>query len=184
MNLMGKLLITIGLAALCINSVQAGNESEQTNAVTGQYKKQEENDILNHLERGETPRENFKPIQLKANKTIHYTIKLGDKAKPVKKCQAALSIGYLQFDTKARVDTTITNDDCAASSGQYEVLLQIRDASGETHMIQHVESWSRNNDAQVETKKFYNIGSNVELVHTAIQGLTCTCVQETANGSK
>ena len=184
MSLKVKLLLSISLVAVAMGSVRAGNDSEQPDDAAGQYKRNEENDILNHLERGEAVKKTFKSIELKANKTIHYKIKEEQQANPSKGCHANLSFGYLQFDTKARVDTTITNDDCAASSGHYQVILEITDENGRAKSIQHTESWSRSNDAQVESRKFYNIGSNVELMRAKIQNLTCTCTQKTAKDSK
>lgn len=184
MNLKVKLLLIIALAAPALGSALAGNETKQTNVAASQFKNKEENDILNHLEQGESVKETYKPIELKARKTVKFNIKVKQKANPVKTCHANMSIGYLQFDTKARVDTTIDNSDCAASSGQYQIILQLIDQNGKARFIQHIESWARNNDAQVVASKFYNIGSNAELMRVKVQDLTCTCTSKTASDSK
>jgi len=70
---------------------------------------------------------------------------------------------------------TIDNNDCAASSGQYNVRLKIIKENGESQLIEHVESWTRDNDTQFESRKFYDIGNNVELSRTTTSGLTCEC---------
>lgn len=101
-----------------------------------------------------------------------------EKNKDIRPCQADISIGYLQFVTRARVDTVIENSDCAASSGQYEVQIQIIDESNELHVIEHVESWGREDDTPYKSRKLYDIGKNVELFRTTVRGLTCRCDSE------
>lgn len=168
-------LLLIGPLVLCAGLLQAEEKDKETGDKSDQFKREETSDILDHLERKEYPGLRHEPIKLEARKPVEYTIKLEEKKKPSINCHADITIGYLQFNTKARVDAAIENHDCAASSGQYEVQLQIVDKNGDVQTIEHVESWTRGNETPINSRKFYNIGKNVELLRTTIRRVTCTC---------
>ena len=118
------------------------------------------------------------PTKLKTTKSVKYEVTVEKKNKEAVKCHAEVAIGYLQFNTRARVDTTIENRDCAASSGQYKIQLEIVDANGQAKTIEQIESWARDNNTPVESRKFYDIGNKAELIRTIVRGVTCTCTPQ------
>lgn len=114
----------------------------------------------------------------KRRATIEYTVKLEAPKKNENACQASVAISYLQFDTRARVDATIENDACGASSGTYVVRIRVRDESGESRRMEYPETWAREDDATIETRTFYDIGQNVDLRGVSTAKLTCICTAE------
>lgn len=114
-------------------------------------------------------------LKVEGEAKIEFKIDLEAKPSEIKLCQARVSTEYLQFNTKARVDLTIDNDDCAASSGEYTVRLRTKDENGELKSTEHVESWARDDDVPVESQKTYDIGNNVELIRVSARKLTCVC---------
>ena len=51
-------------------------------------------------------------------------------------CQATVNLRFTQADKQADVRTEIVNEDCAASSGEYELRLRIKDDDGaETEFV-------------------------------------------------
>jgi hypothetical protein len=105
-----------------------------------------------------------------------YKIKLESRKQKVKACNAELSISYQQYDTQAKVETNIENEDCAASGGKYTVDILVSDAGGQTHEIEHDETWSRDDNKPYASQKIYDIGKNVDLIRVRTTGLSCTCI--------
>ena len=95
-------------------------------------------------------------------------------------CRADVHLRFQQRGDKARVDTEIKNEDCAASTGKYELRLRITDAIGERHTLRFSEDWSRENALPIETRKFYDIGDNVELTSIRLKATSCRCTNESA----
>lgn len=174
MNRKIKILAAVSLVMLCLTNVRADETGGKKDSELKKFKQDQTSDILDHLERGQTPSKLYKPLKLESTKSVEYQLKVERHDKGPVKCHAEVTMGYLQFDTRARVDTTIENKDCAASSGQYEVQLDIADAN-HTRTIEQVENWSRDNNAPVESRKYYEIGSKVELLRATVRGLTCIC---------
>jgi len=90
-------------------------------------------------------------------------------------CQATIAFQYDQRDTIASVTGTIENGDCAASSGDYTILVSIRDEKGESKTLEFNESWQRDDDQPVQLKSEYRIGENVDLVRVRSRQSRCTC---------
>ena len=121
-------------------------------------------------------------LKLEGTATIRYKVKLEGPKPDRHSCQASISISYLQFDTRARVDSVIENGDCAASGGEYVVRLRVRDDNGETRTIEYPETWARDDAAPVEAQTFYDIGPDVDLRRASTAKLTCACkVEEDAS---
>lgn len=93
-------------------------------------------------------------------------------------CQANIVIEYLQFDTRAQVDSIIQNLDCGASSGEYTVRLRIRDGNDAIKTLERIETWARDGNEPVEAQNSYDIGSDVYLIKVSTAKLSCTCAEE------
>lgn len=113
------------------------------------------------------------PTVLRTEKEL--TISVVVPAPTNRQCEARIAVEYLQWDTIARVEGTIHNETCGASSGQYEIEARVRDQSGELETLEFSESWQRDDDQPVTFSAEYPIGENVELVRLNARRLRCTC---------
>jgi hypothetical protein len=100
--------------------------------------------------------------------------------KATKNCQATMSTRFEQRNTTARVDGTIETADCTACSGEYTIVVRIRDESGETKTLEFVGSWQRADGKPVEFTTDYPIGENVDLLGVRSKGLHCLCADAPA----
>jgi len=106
---------------------------------------------------------------------IRYKMKLSTTPPAEQTCAAQIYFTYLQKNTVAVVDSTIDNTECDASSGDYTVLVRFRDENNEIQSLEYPESWSRDDDKAVESRKEYFIGDNVDLVTVRSRKLRCVC---------
>ena len=90
-------------------------------------------------------------------------------------CRANLSLEYWQEGHLARVNTTIGNDECAASGGEYRIRIVYRGDDGESETDEYDETWEREDDRPVSTSKTYEIGDDVDLLRVRSRGLSCEC---------
>jgi hypothetical protein len=90
-------------------------------------------------------------------------------------CAATYSVEYTQKDAKVGVAGVIENKDCAASSGEYKVLVRVRDETGEVKALDFLGSWQRDDDEPVKFNEDYPIGNNVDLVNLRVVQVRCTC---------
>ena len=95
--------------------------------------------------------------------------------KPTRACQATITTRSEQRNTVARVEGTIETADCAACSGDYTIVVRIRDASGESRTLEFSGSWQRTDDAPVKFTADYPIGEDVDLLGVRSKGLHCVC---------
>ena len=93
-------------------------------------------------------------------------------------CQADLSISYAQMYDKVRIDTTIRQDGCPASNGDYRIRLRTRAEDGAINNHEFQESWSRAEAGTIEIRKDYPMGPDPDLVWARIQtthASNCRC---------
>jgi hypothetical protein len=90
-------------------------------------------------------------------------------------CAATYDIKYTQKNTNVGVEGVIENKDCAASDGEYKLLVRVRDETGEVKTLDFLESWSRMDDQPVKFGGDYPIGNNVDLVSVRTAQVRCTC---------
>lgn len=93
-------------------------------------------------------------------------------------CDARVSISYMQMNEKVRVDTTIVNEDCVVSGGDYTLLVRTIDEAGESHMRNITETWGRETAVPIELSKDYDLGSDVGLLSVKVRTsrkTACTC---------
>lgn len=92
-----------------------------------------------------------------------------------RQCRAGISIGYLQRNTTARVEGTLRNEDCGASSGSYVLVISTRGENGESNTEEFHQLWQRDDDQPVNFSDDFSIGENVDLVRVRAQRIQCSC---------
>lgn len=111
----------------------------------------------------------------KKHHEIRYKMTL-DTAPPAQhRCEAQLVFTYIQNDTVAAVNSTLNNEDCGASSGEYTMLVRFRDEHNELQSLEYPETWQRDDDQAIESSRNYFIGDNVDLVSVRSRKLQCIC---------
>ena len=93
-------------------------------------------------------------------------------------CRAEVSISYVPMYDKVRVETTVDNVDCAASSGDYRLQLRTRGDDGQVATQEIQESWRRADADRIETRKSYPVDTNRELVWVRVRtarDTNCRC---------
>lgn len=90
-------------------------------------------------------------------------------------CAAAIEVEYSQRNTVAGVTGTIDTKDCAAASGEYRVVVSVRNEALELTTLEFEETWQRLDAQPVIFKKDYPIGDGVELVRVRARPVSCTC---------
>lgn len=93
-------------------------------------------------------------------------------------CQANLQMEYWQKGHIAEVQSTLTNPDCAASSGHYTISVRYRNDDGEMHSDEYQETWERSDGEPVTATKHYEIGDDVDLIRVRSRRLSCSCADE------
>ncbi len=97
-----------------------------------------------------------------------------------KSCQATLTLGFDQRNTMAAVDGTIENTMCAASGGDYELAITVKDGSGELKTLEFTEKWQRSDSKSVIFSSRYPIGDNMDLVRVRARKVHCVCTDAAA----
>jgi len=93
-------------------------------------------------------------------------------------CKAEIEIEYYQKGSSAHVESTLTNDDCGASSGSYVIQVRYRGADRQTQSKEFAESWERTDTASVLAEKDYFIADDIDIVRVRTRKLNCTCATE------
>jgi hypothetical protein len=104
------------------------------------------------------------------------TISLDLPAPNSKYCAAAIGVEYTQRDTLVSVASTVYNDDCAASSGEFEVSVTVRDASPDAKKLVFTETWRRADDKPVTFTRDYPIGNDTDVTSVRGHSLQCRCL--------
>ena len=111
----------------------------------------------------------------KKSHEIRYTMTLGTTPPDQPKCAAQLLFTFIQKNTVAAVESTLSNPDCGASSGDYTMLVRYREENNEIQSLEYPETWQRDDDQDIESRKEYFIGDNVDLVTVRSRKLRCIC---------
>ena len=106
---------------------------------------------------------------------IRYTMTLSTTPPAQQKCAAQLFFTFIQKNTVATVESTLSNPDCGASSGDYTMLVRYRDENNEMQSLEYPETWRRDDDQDIESRKEYFIGDDVDLVTVRSRKLRCIC---------
>ena len=92
-------------------------------------------------------------------------------------CATAIEVEYSQRNTVAGVTGTIDTKDCAAASGEYKVVVSVRNEALELTTLEFVETWQRLDAQPVIFKKDYPLGDDVDLVRVRTRPVRCTCAE-------
>ena len=93
----------------------------------------------------------------------------------IRQCAATTEIAYTQRDSTVGVEGTIAHNVCGPSSGDYKLVVSVRNENGELQRLEFFESWQRHDDQPVKFSASYPIGENVDLVRVRTVQLRCTC---------
>lgn len=94
-------------------------------------------------------------------------------------CEAKLAIEYWQKGDMADVQMVLSNEECAASHGEFSIEVRVRNDEGELSSDSYAEVWSRSDDQPVTISRLYPIGDDVDLIRVRSNGLSCECDNET-----
>lgn len=111
----------------------------------------------------------------KKHHEIRYQMTISTTPPATQRCKASLDFTFIQKNDTAVIESTLSNPDCGASSGEYTMLIRIRDENGELQSLQFPESWQRENAQTIESHAEYFIGDNVDLVSARARKLQCIC---------
>lgn len=120
------------------------------------------------------------PTQTKFELETKIDVTLELPEQKVLQCAAAIEVEYSQHNTAAGVLATIDTKDCAAASGEYKVVVSVRNEALELTTLEFVETWQRLDAQPVILKKDYPIGGDVDLVRVRTRPLSCTCAESPA----
>ena len=96
-------------------------------------------------------------------------------------CVPAVSISYMQKHDRVRVDTTVVNDDCGPSAGEYMVRVRTKSESGELTTRDFTETWSRDHDEDVLLTNWYDMADDPDLVWARVRtsrSTACACAED------
>lgn len=105
---------------------------------------------------------------------IRLTIEMQQESE-VAACQASLEIEYYQKGPSAHVESTLSNDDCGASSGSYAIQIRYRDADGKLLSKDFMETWERLDSSPVVIEKDYFVADAIDIARVRSRKLSCTC---------
>lgn len=90
-------------------------------------------------------------------------------------CEAIIKFEYTQRGALARVEGTIENETCPASSGSFTVSLRTSNDNFEQTTLEFQETWQREDDQDVSFSREYAIGDNVDLIRVRTSKSMCKC---------
>tara|TARA_Y100000310_G_scaffold337370_1_gene424277 strand:- start:1575 stop:2159 length:585 start_codon:yes stop_codon:yes gene_type:complete len=97
-------------------------------------------------------------------------------------CNVDASISYMHLGSDIQVDTTIDNEVCAASHGNYTIRIKtVR--NGEDHIESITEPWERKNDSPITITKYYAMQDDADLSWVRIRTdrkTGCLCINDAA----
>lgn len=93
-------------------------------------------------------------------------------------CKAAIEIEYYQKGSSAHVESSLTNDDCDASSGTYVIQIRYRGADRQTQSKDFPETWERLDSNPVVVEKDYFVADDIDILRVRSRKLNCTCVPD------
>ena len=120
-------------------------------------------------------RESCDPKQVVVRTEAEVEFQLELPPMKVVQCAATIEVAYTQRDSTVGVEGTIAHNVCGASSGDYKLVVSVRNENRELQALEFFESWQRQDDQPVKFSGAYPIGENVELVRVRTVQVRCTC---------
>ena len=120
-------------------------------------------------------RESCDPKQVVVRSEQELEVSLELPTMKVVQCAATIEVAYTQRDSTVGVEGTIAHSVCGASSGDYKLVVRVRDENRELQTLEFFESWQRQDDQAVKFSSAYPIGENVAVVRVRTVQLRCTC---------
>jgi len=93
-------------------------------------------------------------------------------------CQAAMEMEYYQKGSSVHVESTLTNDDCGASSGSYVIQIRYRGPDRQSQRKEFPETWERADSNPVVVEKDYFVADDIDILRVRSRKLDCTCTPE------
>jgi hypothetical protein len=93
-------------------------------------------------------------------------------------CKAVIEIEYYQKRASAHVESTLTNDDCDASSGTYAIQIRYRGADRQSQSKEFPETWERADSSSVVMEKDYFVADDIDILRIRARKLDCTCTPD------
>jgi hypothetical protein len=119
-----------------------------------------------------------KRVVIRSEKEIEFSIAVPPLESA--ECVATIEIAYTQRDTTVGVEGTLANNVCAASSGDYKLVVSVRSEEAGLQVLEFFENWQREDDQPVKLSGTYPIGENVDLLRVRPAQVRCTCARESA----
>ena len=112
-------------------------------------------------------------VVLRTDNEVEFPLEL----EPLKlvQCAVVIDIAYTQRNTAVGVEGMIANSVCGASSGDYKLVVSIRNETSGLQRLEFFESWTRQDDQPVKFSGTYAIGENVDVVRVRPVQLRCAC---------
>lgn len=125
-------------------------------------------------------RERCEPIEtvFKLEQELSFSIELPPEK--LVQCAATVELEYTQRDTLVRIEGILSQRECAASSGDYTLVVRVRDENDATRTFEFPGSWQRSDDQPIAFSADHEIGANVDLLGVRIRQTRCTCAGEPA----
>ena len=114
-----------------------------------------------------------KQVVVRSEKEVEFSLELPPMK--VVQCAATIEVAYTQRDSAVGVEGMIENNVCGASSGDYKLVVSVRNENRELQTLEFFESWQRQDDQPVKFSGAYPIGENVDLLRVRPVQLRCTC---------
>ena len=114
-----------------------------------------------------------KQVVVGTEKEVEFSLEL--PTMKIVQCAATIEVAYTQRDSTVGVEGTIAHNACGASSGDYKVVVSVRNENLELHTLEFFESWQRPDDQPMKFSGAYPIGENVDVVRVRTVQLRCTC---------
>jgi hypothetical protein len=118
------------------------------------------------------------PETVRTEHEVKVRVELPDPRGP--QCEASALTEYIQLDTIARIEGSISIANCpVGSAGDFTILLRVRDQNGEMKSIELDQTWQRDDTEDHKFNADHVIGENVELMSVRLRSLDCTCAATT-----
>lgn len=102
------------------------------------------------------------------------------------RCEADVSITYVQMNDRFRVDAEIDSDDCESAHGQYTIRARTI-GNGVARTREFHETWERHDGSKIAARHEYDMDGDTRLMWVNIKTrpkTACKCLREAAPASE